>query len=580
MKKASRYWTGLIMAAYLAMSLTGCGGLGAADAKDASVSVEDSSQAVRSLISQEDAFTDRDLEGGYDEMAGIKINLTGDTAESDSEAVQVSGSIVTIKEEGTYLLSGALHDGMIVVEADDSAKVQLVLDGASVNSGKGAAVYVKSARKVFLTLAEGSENSLTSGGSCKSSGGSNVDGAVFAKSDVTVNGPGSLSVRAEEGHGIVSKEDLKITGGQITVKAARQGLSGKDSICIAGGTISITSGRDGIRAKGEGAEKGYVYIAGGSLSIDAQGDGISADAFLQIDGGTFAVTAGGGSGDDRAMEDEDGEALSTKGIKASGAMLLNDGSFVIDAWDDALHSNDSITLWSGTYRLATGDDGIHADGRVSIAGGTIEITDSYEGVEGNEVVISGGNLTLHATDDGINAAGGRDGSGFEGAAGVEDGHFEDIFGQEEPSIQISGGKIHINADGDGVDSNGSLLVTGGELYISGPVDDRNGALDYDGEACITGGIVVAAGSSGMAVNFGDSSTQGSILVSVPRQENGGEIVLKDAAGKALLTYMAEKAFDSVVVSSPELVLGGRYRILAGDSETEVILEELIYGKGH
>ncbi len=523
----------------------------------------------------EDLFTDRDLKGEFDETECIGITLTGDSAQCDSKTVSVFGGTVVISGEGVYLLSGSLEEGMIIVEAPDTAKVQLVLAGASVSNSSNAAIYVKSADKVFVTLAEGTVNKLENGGSYIPMDDNNIDGVIFSKCDLTINGSGSLAVTAAAGHGIVTKDDLRVTGGSIDITAAGHGLSGKDSVRIAAGTVSVISGKDGIRSEHDtNEEKGYVYIGGGEFTVVSEGDGISASKTVQIDGGRFVITAGGGSTNKTIARNSDGDEVSTKGIKGAGTVVINDGEFVIDSQDDALHSNASLMVNGGEFQIATGDDGLHADETTTVSGGYIDISNSYEGIEGNNVVIEGGTVRLYASDDGINAAGGRDQSGFGGFFG------QDRFGGgSDSSLLISGGIIYVNADGDGVDSNGTLIVAGGELYIAGPENSANGALDYETDGQITGGIVVATGNSGMAMNFGNTSTQGSILVSVPSQTAGAEITVRDEDGKTLITYVAESFFNSVVVSCPEMVQGGTYTILAGDSEQTVTLESLIYGNG-
>ena len=527
------------------------------------------------MVSYVDMFTDRDMSGDYEEDTSVRIIFKGETVACDSETVRITEGHVTVTQEGVYLLEGSWQEGMLLVDAPDTAKVQLVLGGVEIFNGSNAALYVKSADKVFLTIAEGTVNKLESGGDYSDLDGNHIDGAVFAKCDLTINGTGSLEVGAVKGHGIVAKDDLKITGGNLTVKAAGHGLSGKDSVCIAQGRISLDSGKDGIHAEHDtNGEKGYVYIGGGSFVIDAEGDGVSSGNFMQIDGGDFVITTGGGSSNKVPNKNEEGDIVSTKGLKAMEAFVVNDGNFVIDAQDDALHSNDSLTVYGGVYQIATGDDGFHADEEMTVAGGHIDISTSYEGIEGNEVVISGGYVKLYASDDGINAAGGNDQSGFGGFPGGEG--FDASGGS---SLLISGGTIYVNADGDGLDSNGNLTVTGGEIYISGPVGNMDGALDYDGVGQITGGVVMAVGSVGMAMNFGETSTQGSALVVFCGQTAGSEIVVTDLEGKHLISYTAEKSYQSVVFSCPEMVSGGTYTISAGDSAQSVTLDGLIYGNG-
>ena len=490
-------------------------------------------------------FTDRDLSGEYGE----------------AEEIVLSQGDVTITEEGVYHISGSLTDGMILVDADETAKVQLVLDGVWISNSANAAIYVKEADKVFITLAEGSENSLISGGYTVLDG-NNIDGVIFARSDLVVNGTGNLLVDAAQGHGIVSKDDLKITGGQITVTAEGKGLSGKDSVRVADGTLHITSGKDGICGGQSDSdaerEKGYVYIAGGTVQITSQGDGISAESTILIEGGDLHITAGGGSANKVNALDDNGDVVSTKGVKASGEVCINGGTVEVDAQDDALHSNQGVTVNGGELKLASGDDGIHGDGDVRIAGGDIQISTSTEGIEGDNVEISGGNIRLYATDDGVNAAG-------EGKNHV---------------LQIAGGTVYVHAKGDGLDSNGSLTISGGEVYVSGSESGANGALDYETAAQITGGSIVAVGNRGMAMNFGDASTQGSILSFTSDYAAGTMVTLRDSGGEELLSYSSEGAFNSVVVSCPQLVLGGAYTVSVGEESLEVTLNDgLICGTG-
>lgn len=575
--------------ALTAASLTGCGAESADTGREyeASSSAEAAGQnsngemqaAVAAnaeavtLLVYDELFTDRDLSGTYDAAEAISILLSGSTASCDSDGVSISGSTVTVTEAGIYILSGTLTEGMVVVEAADTEKVQLVLDGADISNGTNAAIYVKEADKVFITLAEGKQNTLVSRGYTVLDG-NNIDGCIFSKSDLIINGAGSLTINAAEGHGIVSKDDLKVTGGSLNVTAAGHGLSGKDSVCIADGTITVNSGKDGIHSENaDDASKGYVYVAGGSLTLTSARDGIDAGTIVQLDGGSCQITAGGGSGS-KTVQAEDGTTVSAKGVKTGGRLVVNEGSLVIDSQDDALHSNTDVILNGGSLQLSSGDDGIHGDETVTVAGGSITIDTGYEGIEGSDIIISGGYIKLYATDDGINAAGGNDGSGFSGWSGG------DSFGSSSDySVEISGGELYINAEGDGIDSNGNFIMSGGRVYISGSVNGGNGALDYNGTGEITGGVIVAVGASQMAMNFGSTSTQGAALLTAGTCPAGTEIVVEDAEGKELVTYTSEKTFDSVLVSSPEFIQGGTYTVRIGDEEQTVIFDSLIYGRG-
>lgn len=529
-----------------------------------------------------DMFTDRDSRDTYDEEESVRILLSGETAVCDSDSVQISGTTVTILKEGTYLLSGSLTDGRIVVDAGKKDKVQLVLEGVSVHSGTSAALYVLGADKVFVTLAEGTENTFSNGGGFVPVDDSNIDGAVFSKQDLTFNGTGSLTVTSPGGHGIVCKDDLVFTGGNYTVTAASHGLQANDSVRLTGASLAINAGKDGVHAENaEDETLGFVYISGGSLDITAAGDGISAAAYLQIEGGAFSIVAGGGSASGQSD-------TSCKGMKAAGDLLVHGGSFAVDSTDDAVHANGNITVTGGTFALSTGDDGFHADDTLHIAGGSILITKSYEGLEALHVEISGGDIRLTATDDGINAAGGADQSGFGGAFGGNDrfggrggrpgggggfggggpGGMPGMSGNSDGTIVISGGTIYVKASGDCIDANGTLEISGGEVTVCGPTQGDTAVLDFDLTGVITGGRFIGTGSSMMAQTF-TSSEQGVLALSVGNQSAGTEIVLTDPSGKELVRYAPELPFQIAIISLPELVKGEVYSITVGTSSGDV-----------
>lgn len=578
-----------------------------------------------SRVSASDLFSDRDLQNGYEEKGSASVSLNGTGASCSSNAVKISDSRITITDEGTYILSGTLQDGMIIIDADSSDKVQLVLNGADISSSTSAAVYVRQADKVFLTTAADTENTLSNGGTYEAIDENNIDAVVFSKDDLTLNGKGSLKILAEAGHGVVSKDSLVITGGNYDITAEKHGLSGKDNVCIADGTCQITSGKDGIHAENtDDANQGFFYISDGTFEITSEGDGISSAYFGQIEGGSFKIQAGGGfrttvipSGQDvtskkptqsvqavldiqsaenmasvqepqnlpssESMPDRqapqdfgssetDTETVSTKGIKAGGNLWLDNGTFVIDAADDALHTNNSIDISGGSYQLASGDDGIHADDNTAISDGTIEISQSYEGIEGKTIHISGGEISLVSDDDGLNAAGGADSSGF-GA------HKDSFASSDGVYISISGGTLYVTASGDGIDSNGDLTISGGQTYVSGPSGSGNGSLDYNGEASITGGIFAASGAMGMVQNFGSSSAQGAMLVQTDAGTEGDDISLADADGNVLVSWQAKTDYGCVIISCPELAQGNTYTLTAGNTSSQIEMTSLIYGQG-
>lgn len=535
---------------------------------DKSDSTSDSSSDSDKQLTADDMFTDRDLSGDYSECTDITLSKS--TASCSDSSVTVADGSVTITKAGTYRLSGTFT-GQIIVNAGDSDKVQLVLDNASITKEGSAALYIINADKVFVTTVKGTENTLSSTGEFASSDDeTNVDGAIFSKSDITFNGSGTLNVKCESKHGIVTKDDLKITGGTYNITSASQGLSGKDSVRIAGGNITVTSGTDGIHSENtDDTEKGYVYISGGTLNITSGKDCIDASGTVDIKDGTFTFKAGGGSSEKTTGDSTE----SYKGIKADGLLTISGGTFDIDTLDDAIHSNADVTVSGGTLDISTGDDGIHSDNNTVVSGGEINIAKCYEGLEGQTVTVSGGKVTLTASDDGINAAGGDN-------QGVGGGFGPDSFSADsDAKITITGGEIHVNASGDGLDSNGDIEISGGTVYVYGPTNDGNGSLDYENNAVITGGTVIMAGSSGMAMNFGSQSTQGSILASTGNASAGTAVKLTDSSGNVIAEFTPTVSFRTVVISTPDITSDGTYTLTVGDSTQEITMSGYIYGSG-
>lgn len=580
---------------------------------------ETSAQSEAGSYSSADMFTERDLAGTYEESGAVYVTLSGDGIIGETDGVAINGQTVTITAEGTYIFSGTLSEGQIVVDADN-AKVQIVFDNVDITCASSAAVYVKSAEKVFVTLAEGSQNTLRNTDEYVAIDDNNIDAVIFAKSDLTLNGTGSLTIVSAEGHGIVSKDDLKITGGTYDITAAGHALSGKDSVRIADGTFILTAEKDGIHAENaDDEEKGYIYIGDGDFTITSDGDGMDASNIVQIEDGTFDITAGGGAANSQKThesdmpggpggempqngEKPDGESMqqmgekpdgenmpqdtttdesgtSTKGIKAGGSMYLNGGTYQIDSADDSIHSNANITIADGTYTLATGDDGVHADDALIVNGDTITVTESYEGLEGLTVTINDGTIDITASDDGINTAGGTDQSGF----GTFGDHFKGMDSADDETeettdnemwMELNGGYIHILAGGDGVDSNGDLTINGGEIYIDGPSDNGNSAIDYGdrSSAYVNGGTLVAIGSSGMAEGMSDSSKQKVLMVKLGEQMEAGDVVLTDSEGNVIVSYTALKSYDCVIISTAEVESGATYTLITSGTTTEVTAE--------
>ena len=526
----------------ISLLLSGCQNTDAASSSSTPASAD--TEPV-SVIDTSALFSDRDLDGSYDESAAIPIQLTGETAACASDAVSIDGARITLLDEGTYLVSGTLTDGQIVVDADDTDKVQIVLAGADITCTDSAAIYSKNADKVFLTLADGTENTLINGGSYADIDENNIDSVVFSKTDLTLNGSGSLTIDAQAGHGVVSKDELTITGGSYTVTAAGHGMAGKDSLAVVGGTFTIPSGKDGLHAENaDDSALGFLYVADGEFTIAAQGDAVSASGALQTDGGTFELTTGEGSAsvtmstgdsfapggrsggpgrgdgsrpqseqpaegetpperpdggqppefptqptdEEPAFDAQTGEVTDTeegtvsqKGMKAEGPLTINGGTFTVDSADDCIHSGGALAVTGGTFTLSSGDDAVHSDDAVTIQAGEFSIPYCYEGVEGLSVTVEGGTFEIAAYDDGFNAAGGADSSGFGGRG-------EQFSAHEDSFITVNGGTITVVSDGDCLDSNGDLTVNGGTLDLTCN-GNGNTALDCSGSYTNNSGAV-------------------------------------------------------------------------------------------
>ena len=468
------------------------------------------------------------------------------------------------------MVSGSLTDGYLSVDAYDSSKVFILLNGVEINCSDDACIRVEQADKVFLTLAEGSQNTLTSGSSYSDQAlKDGTDGAVFAHDDLTINGSGSLTVNAEYRHGIAANDDLVITGGTITVTAAADAVHAKDSIRIKEASITVDAGDDGMVTSNE-EENGYLYIESGSLNIKAA--------------------------------------------------------------DDGIHTTGQITITGGDITVSAGDDGIHSDASVSFLDGSLLIEECYEGIEALIIDVSGGEITIYPKDDGFNANGNSDsqiGAGGMGGGMPASPHMgsadsagempappdmgsadsagempaspspdssEDNTGtqssaaanDEETYINISGGTITIinetGNDADGLDTNGDLIISGGTIYVSLQGSGSNSAVDYGSEsggvAKISGGTIIACGASSMAEAFDSSSAQASILYNTSTAaEAGTTLAIKDTDGNVLLSWEVPCSFSSALVSFPQLETGGTYIVAIGDNTEEITLEETagIYG---
>ena len=566
------------------------------DTQSSSIKDENANSVVSGrTATDEDMFSNRDYEGTYSENGSVTIQLNGDSAIASSNSVKISGGTITITEEATYVISGQLSDGMIIVDANDSAKIQIVFDNAAIHSETSAALYILEADKVFVTLAEGSENTLSNGGAFVAIDDNNIDATLFSKQDLTFNGSGSLTISSPAGHGIVCKDDLVYTDGTYVITAASHGLDVNDSTRITDEAyITVDAGKDGIHCENsDDTALGYVYISGGVVEVEAEGDGISAGSYMQIEGGVINVLAGGGSsngsqtssgfyggfgggkrqGQSSTVSTTTDDSTSMKGLKAVGNIEIAGGTIKINSADDAIHSDGSAIISGGMYEIESGDDAVHAEDTLTVTACDMTVTKCYEGLEAEKLYIQGGNIIITASDDGLNASGGTDASG---TAGGRDGMFgggrgKGGFSGGSGVIEISGGNLTVYSSGDGLDSNGTLTISGGYIYVANPSSGDTSVLDADSSPVITGGTFISTGASQMmAQSFASSSTQGVIACTVGNQKAGSMVTVTDSNGTVVIEYDVEYSCVLVIISSADIVKGETYTLNIGSASGDVI----------
>lgn len=498
----------------------------------ASATVQTASYDLSSKVEYDD--DDRYTDWNASEATTIQLN--GTTATIEGAGAEAADGKISITAAGTYVVSGKLDEGQIVVNVADKGVVRLILNGAEIHYSKSSPIYVEEAGKLILSLPEGTSNVVSDGTEYEFADDSTDEpnATIFSKDDMTINGTGKLTVQANYNNGITSKDKLKITGGTFEIHATDDAVMGRD----------------------------LVAVKDGQFSIDAQGHGI------------------------KTTNDTEGD---------EGLIALEGGTYSIESGKDGLHSTGGIAIASGDYHIAAGDDGIHSDIALLIAGGTIDITQSYEGLEASSITIAGGETHVVASDDGVNAASGSsDTEGAEGGApqgdmpqdgtvpadmpqdgtapadmgqgggGPRGGGMPGGEGSSNNTLTITGGYLSVDAQGDGLDANGSIAMSGGTVVVNGPTMNGNGALDYDGTFDMTGGVLIAAGSSGMVQAASESSTQAGILMTYPQTQQAGTLIhLEDDAGNTIVTFAPSKNYQAVYISSPDMKKDAAYTLYSG-----------------
>lgn len=614
--------------------------------------------------------TTQNLSSAAESCSDTREIILSDDGCTLPSGVSRAGGIVKITSGGIYTLQGQLTEGQI--EVDAKANVTLILNGVSISCSDGAAINITNSQHTHIYLADGSENTVTSGEKVEISSNEEIEAdgaAIYSKDDLSFSGSGSLTVNGYINNAVATTDNLVILSGNITANRVNNGLKGKDSVTILNGNINLLSGNDGIKANNE--EVGVINITDGNITVKSYGDGISAERDLSISGGEINIDARGdlvseeaqntdipgkipagdftpgdmpadgsqpgnsqgkfnpgnfkGNGGDASnmtapenpdgdtgtppekpdndtageqqtengtmpqmtdgsseqaggeeisgqkgnrpaggfggMEEQEHEApAEAKGIKAGNSLTISGGKITAKSADDSLHSNGTITITGGEITLASGDDGIHAEDSVSIADGTITITQSYEGIEGHIITVDGGQIDLTASDDGFNAG---------GDASVS-----------MPTITINNGNIYVNAQGDGLDSNGDLIFNGGFVTVDGPTSGGDSALDAGtengGKMLAEGGTVIAVGSASMVENFDSSSSQPSITLYTDSTRRRGTVVtVANSSGKEIISYTSKKYFSGVIITSELFEKGETYTVTVGEESYEFTIDETV-----
>lgn len=592
---------GKVTALLLAL-LTSCAGATSADSgitESGNVSAADSGNAAYTYEFDE---SDRTF-SGYDESECTSIAFSdGNVTVSGDGAESVNGG-VKITTKGTYLITGSSDDGGITVDVE-SGRVKLLLGGVSLTKKSAPVINVISAKSVTVTSLDGTENTLSDSGDYATDENTDEDAAIYSKEDLILNGTGSLTVTGTY-NGIKSKDSLSVAEGTLTVTAENNGIVGKDYIDITGGTVNVTAKNNGIKSTNTDEGLGYIRITGGSINVDADDAALNAENAVFVFGGTLDITAGGGaenapehtesfgrgpggfggrpngngstppsgelpdgtdnangnppsppSGDNKGFpggmtpngntsdDESETENTSGKGIK-SQYISISGGSFTLDTADDAIHSNGSADITGGEFAIRSGDDAIHADETVTVSGGVIKIETCYEGIEGAVVVIDGGDIDITASDDAVNAASSEK-------------------SKDEIGITISGGKVVISAGSDGIDSNGYLNLSGGEVYISCRMTGGDGPIDHDGVFTVTGGLLLSTGGStadskGYTVADGMTCTNLSIS-NVPTDK---AVSVKDSDGNVIASHTFDKSGSGIFLITSELSEGDSFTVECG-----------------
>lgn len=532
-----------------ALALTGCSATSTSNASASSATSTSASSTSGTTSKVADSFS-TDVKSGaklaedthysakdltWDSSSEVTIDLSNPTA---TDGVTVSDGVITITKAGNYKLTGT-YEGQIKVEAADSDMVRLILDNATITNSTGAAINVVEADEVVIYTASGTTNTVSDGSSYSDTASGSPDAAIYSKSDLTLAGEGTLKVEGKYEEGIHTTDGLVIASGTLEVNAANTGIKGKDYVDILDGTITVTATKDGIKATNDtDGNRGWVRLSGGTVNISAGDDGFKAERVLEISGGTLNITE------------------SNEGIEAQYINIL-DGTVNVTSSDDGINAS---------YSTTTTTDSTSTE---SASTSTTQTTQTTQGTQGNQnsapqapsgsagQAPAGGGQAPSGTM-GQPPAGGGAGGGMGGGMGGGGGTFEVV----DATINISGGTVTVNANGDGIDSNGTATLSGGTLIVNGPFTGGNASLDTNGDLLLNGTTVTAANSGDMFEAPSTNSTSGYVKISnVSNLSAGTTVQVADSSGNVVANYKVTNSSTALIlVSSSKITKGESYTV--------------------
>lgn len=527
MKKSNMIKSATSITLLAALALTGCSAASTSNASATATSATSTSASSTSDTTSKvaDSFS-TDVKSGaklaedthysakdvtWDSSSEVTIDLSNPTA---TDGVTVSDGVITITKAGNYKLTGT-YEGQIKVEATSGDMVRLILNNATITNSTGAAINVVKADEVVIYTASGTTNTVSDGSSYSDTASGSPDAAIYSKSDLTLAGEGTLNVEGKYEEGIHTTDGLVIASGTLEVNAANTGIKGKDYVDILDGTITVTASQDGIKATNDtGGNRGWVRLSGGTVNISAGDDGFKAERVLEISGGTLNITQ------------------ANEGIEAQYINIL-DGTVNVTSSDDGINASYSTTSTSTESASAS----------------TTQTTQSKQAAQGN------------AAQSG-QAPSGTMGSGTTGQPPAGGGMGGGTFEVVDATINIAGGTVTVNANGDGIDSNGTATLSGGTLIVNGPFTGGNASLDTNGDLLLNGATVTAGNSGDMFEAPSTNSTSGYVKISnVSNLSAGTTVQVADSSGNVVANYKVTNSNTALIlVSSSKITKGQSYTV--------------------